>query len=153
MTHLRKMVELQMKQSAATAVSALHSSRCLCLGSKSSPQFKWPACHAQPLNPIYFTQRARKFKRSHCALNKLFMQPCLLRGGVDTVLDYCGSPRAALRGRAACFYASCARTIRQRSPDGNRNTSIQAPPHPKITHPYCAFDLFYIKKVQFTLLL
>lgn len=72
-------------------------------GSKSSLQFKWPACHAQLFNPIYFTQRARKFTRSHCAQNKLFMQPCLLQGGVDTVLVYYGSHRAALIRRGPSF--------------------------------------------------
>lgn len=84
--------------------SSLNSSHSLFfLGSKSSLQFKWPACHAQLFNPIYFTQHARKFTRSQCALNKLFMQPCLLQGGVDTVLVYYGSRRASPIRRGACF--------------------------------------------------
>lgn len=114
LSRFEKIIGLHMKPTTATAASPVSSPQIPSFfGSKSSLQFKWPACHAQLFNPIYFTQHARKFTRSQCALNKLFMQPCLLQGGVDTVLVYYGSRRGILDKERSLFSASCVRTIRQ----------------------------------------
>lgn len=110
-----------MKLSTDTAVSTVSTPHFPLFGFKNSLQCKWPACHAQLFNPIYFTQRARKFTRSQCALNKRFMQPRLLQGGVDTVLVSYRSRRAALIRRGACFMRHVfAQSVRFcRSQDGN----------------------------------